>query len=194
VVTTVESMTWSLSYLPPREPELLDALFLSAGRSLHLANAFEAKCRYLLRMANLVKVLEDDPVSDLEQAIAALPVDKLLGPTLQDLDRRMLSASSAADVLRRAKDARNFIAHEGAGVGTVWAVHEAPILEHVARLRAEVAHLALGDNVVSQWCHAIEEPRVPRPQDLIDAYPNMIDEWVFGHFGNLTGAVEPHTA
>ncbi|MEE1774880.1 hypothetical protein PUR25_02095 [Streptomyces sp. JV181] len=42
-----------------------------------------------------------------------------------------------------------------------------------------------GDNIVSQWGFHFEEPRRSLPQDLIDAYPQMIDEWVFGHFGNL---------
>lgn len=55
-------MGWSLDYLKPSEPQLLDALFLSAGRALHLANAFESKCQYVLRMANLAETAQADPV------------------------------------------------------------------------------------------------------------------------------------
>ncbi|MGW6239749.1 hypothetical protein [Streptomyces sp. NPDC055094] len=47
-------MSWSLTLLKPREPELLDALFLSVGRALHLANAYEDKYQYMLRIGNLI--------------------------------------------------------------------------------------------------------------------------------------------
>ncbi|MGI5137327.1 hypothetical protein [Streptomyces sp. CA-106110] len=62
-------MGWSLNYLKPREPRLLDALFLSAGRALHLANAFESKCQYVLRMANLAEAAQADPVLGLQEMI-----------------------------------------------------------------------------------------------------------------------------
>lgn len=38
-------MSWSLSLHEFRQPELTEALLLVAGKSLYLANAFEAKCR-----------------------------------------------------------------------------------------------------------------------------------------------------
>ncbi|MFD6342290.1 hypothetical protein [Streptomyces sp. NPDC060131] len=47
-------MSWSLTLLKPREPELPDALFLSVGRALHLANAYEDKYQYMLRIDNLI--------------------------------------------------------------------------------------------------------------------------------------------
>ncbi|MFI6658133.1 hypothetical protein ACIBL8_21720 [Streptomyces sp. NPDC050523] len=178
-------MTWSLGYLPPREPMLLDALHLSLGRSLYLANAFEMKCRYVLRIINLVAAVGADPVADLQQAIATLPNDKLLGPTLQDLNGHMPSSAETADLLHAAKKARNFIAHEGAGAGYVSDLSREHIIKNASRLRTAVADLARGDNIVSTWCHGIEEPREPAPKHLIDAYPQMIDAWVFGPFGSL---------
>ncbi|GAA2523356.1 hypothetical protein [Streptomyces longisporus] len=181
-------MTWSLGYLPPREPELLDALHLSLGRSLYVANAFETKCRYVLRIINLVAAAQADPVADLAQAIATLPTDKLLGPTLHDLNGRMSSTAETAGLLTAAKEARNFIAHEGAAAGYVSDLSRDRILTHASRLRTAVADLAHGDNIVSTWCHGIEEPREPAPQDLIDTYPKMIDAWVFGPFGSLLGS------
>ncbi|MBT2545314.1 hypothetical protein J7E99_32610 [Streptomyces sp. ISL-44] len=179
-------MTWSMSYSPPQEPELLDALFLSAGRSLHIANAFEEKCRWMVRCINLVEVHENaDPVATFEDIIAGLPADKMLGPTLQQLTGHLSCSAETMDALRRARRARNFIAHEGAGVGDISVVRERHILAHACRLRSAVSDLAAGDNIVSQWGFHFEEPRWSLPRDLVDAYPKMIDEWIFGHFGNL---------
>lgn len=182
-------MGWSLSYLKPREPRLLDALFLSAGRALHLANAFESKCQYVLRMANLAEAAQADPVLGLQEMINGLPPDKMLGGTLRDLANTSLgSRTSDFDALDGARKARNFIAHEGASVGSISAVSQGDILGHAARLRAAVADLALGDNVVSQWCFHLDEPKDSLPRMLIDAYPTMVDGWVFGHFGGLLDA------
>ena len=177
-----------MGYMKPREPELLDAAFLSAGRALHLAGAFESKCRYVLRIVNLVSAMQADPVKDLMDAIAAAPADKLLGPTLRDLTNTL--PTLPVIVLDKARLARNFIAHEGANMGSVWARPD-DILRHVVRLRAAVAGLVPGDNVVSEWVYGLEEPHQSVPRDLIKAYPAMIDDWVFSHFGQLLD--EPET-
>lgn len=187
-------MTWSLGYLPTREPELVDALHLSAGRSLHIANAFESKCRSILRLTNLADAFDTDPVADLRQAIASLPDDKLLGPTLQELNGLMSSSADTIDVLHRAKEGRNFIAHEGGAADFAATMSRDDILKHASRLRTAVADLAQGDNIVSTWCYVIEEPREPVPQHLIDAYPKMIDDWVFGHFGDLLNPAQTSAA
>jgi hypothetical protein len=181
-------MGWSLGYTKPHEPELLDAAFLSAGRALHLAGAFESKCRYILRTINLVRAMQANPMKDLMDAIAAAPADKLLGPTLRDLTNTL--PTLPADVLDKARLARNFIAHEGADVGSVWARSD-DILRHVVKLRGAVADLTAGDNVVSEWVYGLEEPHQSVPRDLIKAYPAMIDNWVFSHFGGLLD--EPQT-
>ncbi|GLW10093.1 hypothetical protein Misp01_52220 [Microtetraspora sp. NBRC 13810] len=72
----------------------------------------------------------------------------------------------------------------------MWAAKSNQILDHIIRLRAAVADLAHGDNLISQWCHGIEEPKESLPRFFIEAYPSMIDEWVFGHFGELLDALD----
>ncbi|WP_406332871.1 hypothetical protein [Streptomyces sp. NBC_00203] len=185
-------MGWSLGYLKPCEPRLLDALFLSAGRALHLANSFESKCQYVLRMAHLAEVSQADPVLGLQEMIANLPPDKMLGGTLRDLSNtRLGSRPSDFDLLDGARKARNFIAHEGASIGNVMDAKRATILKHSIRLREAVSDLASGDNVVSAWVFHIEEPDDYLPRDLMDAYPTMVDNWVFSHFGGLLDPPEP---
>jgi hypothetical protein len=179
-------MGWSLSVLRERGPELLAALFQSAGRALHLANAFEAKCTYVLRIANMVELAEGDPVLTLQELIANLPADKMLGPTLKDLAAHQpLLPQAEAEVLSKAREARNFIAHEGVSLGPAWSADSERILKQATRLRTAVTDLAAGDNIVSTWVCAIEEPHERIPMEFAESYPGMVDRWVFGHFGDL---------
>lgn len=116
-------MSWSLSLLAPRETELLDALFLSAGRALHLANAYEDKRQYVLRVGNLITAHQADPVLTLEEVFAAVPADKLLGGTLHSLAAHAMGQTMDMSTLHKAREARNFIAHEGASIGDMWSAN-----------------------------------------------------------------------
>jgi hypothetical protein len=172
-------MGWSLSRFAPSHPELLDALFLAVGRALHLANAYENKCQYVLRIGNMVTARQADPVLTLDELIAATPADKMLGGTLHSLANHPMGVTMDMDTLHKAREARNFIAHEGASIGYIWSARLESILQHAAKLRAAVADLAAGDNLISQWCHGLEEPHASQPTDWIAAYPDLVDRWVF---------------
>ncbi|WP_234046402.1 hypothetical protein, partial [Streptomyces adelaidensis] len=91
-------------------------------------------------MAHLAEASEADPVMGLQEMIASLPPDKMLGGTLRDLSNTSLgSRPSDFDLLDGARKARNFIAHEGASIGTIWGARREAILEHAVRLRAAVS-------------------------------------------------------
>jgi hypothetical protein len=183
-------VAWSLSLREFRQPVLAEALLLAAGKSLYLANAFEAKCQYVLRILNLVRIVEADPVLSLEQAIAALPQDKMLGATMHDiLGHSLVSAAANADLLRDARLARNFVAHEGMPIGPIWSLRRKSIIEHTERLRTAVADLAAGDNVVSAWCYEIDQ-KEPAPRQFKLAYPDLVATWVFGDLDRLIAATE----
>jgi hypothetical protein len=176
-------MGWSVGYKQPPESDLIDEILLAAGKALYLANNFESNCQYVLRIANLVDLIKDDPVASLEEAAAKLPEDKMLGPTLQGLfahtDIPMLPDRMAA--LKRAKDARNYIAHEGAmAIGELDSYNVQGMLDALRALRAKVIDLANGDNIVSCWVYEIDEPREPLPPIVRD-YPDLVDDWIFGH-------------
>jgi len=77
-------MGWSVGCRPLPESDLIDEILLAAGKALHLANMFESKCSFVLRIANLVvDIIEHDPVIALGQAAALLPGDKTLGKPLR---------------------------------------------------------------------------------------------------------------
>ncbi|MEU4275320.1 hypothetical protein AB0F57_10260 [Streptomyces tanashiensis] len=182
--TVIKNYSWSISLLKPREPELFDALFLSVGRAL-LANAYEDKCQYVLRVGNLITAHQADPAMTFEEAVASVPADKLLGGTLHSLAAHAMGRTMDMDTLHKARQDRNWIAHEGASIGAIWSVDRDRILQHTVKLRAAVTDLALGDNTISQWCHGLAEPHDLPPAGWINGYPDAVDTWVFGHLRGL---------
>ncbi|WP_432009251.1 hypothetical protein [Streptomyces bacillaris] len=172
-------MGWSLSRFAPPHPELLDALFLAVGRALHLANAYENKCQYVLRVGNMVTAGQADPVLTLDELIASTPMDQMLGGTLHSLANHPVGVTMDMDILHKAREARNFIAHEGASIGYIWYARPESILQHTVKLRTAVGDLAAGDNLISQWCHGLEEPHASQPTEWIATYPDLVDKWVF---------------
>ncbi|MGC5564634.1 hypothetical protein ACPYPG_17575 [Streptomyces sp. FR-108] len=187
-------MSWSLSLAAPPETDLLDAFFLATGKALYLANAYERKCQYVLRVGNLVTAHQADPSLALEEIIAAAPADKLLGGTLHGLAAHTMGQAMDMSVLHKAREARNFIAHEGAAVGYVWSASKDQILRQASKLRVAVRDLSHGDNLISQWCHGLDEPHGPQPVDWIRTYPKTVETWVFGSLNELipTEDAEPN--
>lgn len=175
-------MGWSLDYIPPADPELLNEFFLALGKALYLATAFERKCQYILQIEKLVESLKQ--TNDLEASMALVNVLKFrqLGRTIQSLG--IISFVSAHDLsmLTRAKDARNYIAHEAGLIGSLHIPSKA-ILERIGALQREVGALILGDNLVSVWIYEIEEKK-PAPSTIQQQYASWIEEWVFGSFSN----------
>jgi hypothetical protein len=177
-------MGWSLSYQHPKEPALVDAALLAAGKSLHLANAFEAKCTFVLHIARLdayFQAHQDAPLMDGVDAVAAASRHKMLGQALSELQRLPPDITpEQVAALDNARDGRNYIAHEGAAFGAIWSVDRSSLADHLSRLRKAVGRLADGDNIVSRWIYEIEE-KEPASSYFAKSYPALVDRWVFGH-------------
>ena len=154
------------------------------GRALYISNAFEDKCRYVLRMINLIEKINGDPVLKLEEAIAQLPKDKMLDPTLQRLGQLLPVAGEQAEVLAAARRARNYIAHE-AGLFSIHSESMTHLCERLEQLRRAVRDLAAGDNLMSGWTFEINNWKELAPQMLIAAYDGVVDKWVFEPVWNL---------
>jgi hypothetical protein len=171
-------MGWTLGYLPPKEPDLLDAFLLSVGKALCLSNGFEAKCKDVLGVITLTDAIQAgsdfDAASGLARAVQAM----LLGGTIKLIGDA--SGTSPADVaiLQAAREARNYIAHESAELGTLSDATVKTILRLFAELEPRVLEVAKGDNLVSAWCYEICE-REPAPQGIQDQYVQMVSHWVF---------------
>jgi hypothetical protein len=191
-------MSWSLSSFSvnARAEDMLSSI----GRAVHIATRFEGKCKFVLRLVNLAEAQNQDRIATFDDLIARVPKDKLLGATLTDLLKTVPVSAEDLARLHAAREARNFLAHEAASFD----IHNRPsgsireavagktsyaldhLVAHLERTRVQVRLLARGDNVISQWCFAAEElgKELP-PYDLIDAYEDMVDRWVFAPVRDL---------
>lgn len=179
-------MGWSLGLEVPDSSPLSDATFAAFGKALYLANEYERKCRFLLRVARLGRYVSDHPEASFADALTSAAKDKLLAPTIAELGALSSVTASNLESLNAARVARNYVAHEGAAFGPMCHVAEKNFLRQVTRLRREVRELARGDSIVSGWVYAVEERTTP-PRSMVERYPEMIDRWVFGPIIALVG-------
>ena len=194
-------MGWALGYQELKQPELLDEFFLITGKALYLASGFEAKCKYVLRVINETEYFKKDGnISDAEVIIEGLKAtlllptirDKLLGPTIRDMGGFPDFDADDVALLERAKDARNFIAHESTNLG--WHLSDVSarhIRDNLVRLRREVEALIAGDNFISRWVFEIEH-RESAPFGIQKEYRQSVLQWIFGAIdsGLITEASE----
>lgn len=181
-------MGWLLGYKPPLDVELLDAAMLALGRALYLCSTFEDKCRLVLQVVNVEERIEErttsgDPVDSLEELFSHLPNVKMLARIINELSAKAdLLGMNDEDrgVLTRAKDARNFIAHNAKDLGPLNFVRREHVAEFIVKLRTAVAEVAVGDNFISKIIYRIEERGEPIPYIAVN-YADLIDLWVFGH-------------
>lgn len=177
-------MPWSIDHFSKRGTEKLDAWFAMAGKCLYLANSFEMKCKHLIRLIRLADVLKIESGLDAALTLCNQIQDKMLGGTISEMSGSSLVSEEDLQRLRKAKDARNFIAHEGASIGHLSGITVRALKSQTSRLRQEVATLAAGDNLVSRWLYEIEENRVA-PSTITQDYAAWIDDWIFGTYENV---------
>ncbi|MEW5902734.1 MAG: hypothetical protein AB1722_00130 [Pseudomonadota bacterium] len=176
-------MPWSLDYQPPKEPALLDQLFLAAGKALYLASSFEAKCQLLLRIMKIVRHYESTGDTSATSKLAKVLKEKMLGPTIMELNTIATLTEKDLAIFQRGKDARNYIAHESTQLGPLSSTSAKSIHEKLIRLRVELEALAMADNLISVWLYEIDE-KEPAPRGIQSAYHEWVFQWVFeGAYG-----------
>ncbi|WP_020176641.1 hypothetical protein [Methyloferula stellata] len=177
-------MAWSISHQQLKEPELLDEFFLIIGKALYMASAFEEKCKYVLGVVKLTEYFKEGGNLSATETLAKVLKAKFLGATIVDM--KVFPDFSAQEIalLVRAKDARNFIAHENANIGRpLSSISARHIHEQLARVRSEVEALVAGDNFISAWVFGIQE-KEPTPRWIQEAYPGWVQQWIFGPVDN----------
>ncbi len=177
-------MPWSIDHFSKRGTERLDAWFAMAGKCLYLANSFEMKCKHLIRLIRLADILKTESDFDAALTLCNQIQDKMLGGTIIEMSGSSIVSEEDWQLLRKAKDARNFIAHKGASIGHLSGISAQALSSQTSRLRQEVATLGAGDNLVSRWLYEIEEKRAA-PPTISQNYAAWIDDWIFGSYENI---------
>lgn len=178
-------------YRPPPESDLIDEIMLAAGKALYLANSFESKCKAVLTYAYAEEELEDDPVRFLQEELENPDLmkehlsAKLRGKMLNQFVHALKATPPGMSeqqyrILDKAREARNHIAHETAGVvGGLQGRDVVRILAALRWLHSQVTDVANGDYIVSGWLHQIEDRDAP----FWSSAHNLAwaEYWVFGH-------------
>jgi hypothetical protein len=184
-------MPWTIGWDVEPEADLIREILGATGKALYLSNRFEAKCKGIVRIANLWAMLDADPVATLVEVASRLPPEKMLGSVLADLftHPEMGVTQQECAALIKAKDARNWLAHEGAAtLGDLYGYDVQRMLDALRMLRIKVSDLVAGDSIVSAWEYMIEEPGEPLPA-ITRFYAELVDDWIFG--GMPTAWLDP---
>lgn len=176
-------MPWTIDYSEPQHPEVLDGFLLAVGKALCLANNFEAKCGNYLSIVAFTDALREGKPKDDAIALAKKAHTQHLGRIVKGLKASGDVRDDEAFVLDRARDSRNYIAHEGGNLAELFRAKPDRILRALAALYPHVLNIARGDNIVSTWAYEVSE-REPAPRALQEEYVEMVTTWVFG--GALT--------
>ncbi len=152
---------------------------LVLGKSLYLACEFERKCQYVLRVLNIVAMSHDTDDTEAIFASAAAAKDRTLGKTLEGMAKISAVTSDEIDGLSKARNARNYIAHDSGKIGQLHTLRAEHIAEAFTALRLAVIDLAHGDNIISVWQFEIQEKEVA-PEWMTQTYEARTLNWVFG--------------
>ena len=170
-------MAWSTNFQPIRESDSLDLFLLIAGKALYLATTFEKRCQYVLRTAKIDEhYLQTSDASSVWHLVETLK-DPLLGPTIKELRTYLQVSSDEIEILTRAKDARNFVAHELTDLGPLNSLELVRLQEKTAQLQSELPSLIAGDCLVTKWLYRLEETEY-QSKLVQEFYPSWVTEWV----------------
>ncbi len=125
-----------------------------------------------------------DKFDKTKDATASLElVRKLKDPTLNRIivqfEKNPEILSKDIELLDKAREARNFIAHEGGLIGCLFYVKDEYLINRLQLLRNKLKVLINRDNIISCWIYELEEKEPPSKM-MKDSYLPKVDELVFG--------------
>ncbi len=127
-------MAWTLGHYPPREEILLDNYFLAVGKALCIATNFEHKCKFILQTMTLLDALEAGEDFDAARELVKALDKKMLNETIMRIGNHPAFSAADIEILRAAKDSRNYIAHKSAArSGGGDTVYKAILLKRLQR-------------------------------------------------------------
>lgn len=172
-------MSWTIDYSDPRHPELLDAFLLALGKALCLANNFEAKCAHYLQVIAVTDALREGKSHEEACKLGRKAYDQNLATALRGIHASGDISDSDFELLQRARESRNYIAHQGTDIGELHGASDQRILRNLASLYPHVVNVAKGENLASRWAFEVCE-REPAPRAFVEGYVEMATTWVFG--------------
>lgn len=165
------------------DPEALnefeESYVIAVGRALLVAQHFEESCKDFMKWWIISGALEEGvakSVSDI-RSISEKLTGLMLGGSIKRLrdDRDITDAEIA--VLIRAKDARNYIAHEAVTAIAFISRFSRRRPDNLSRFKEAVCALVEGDNLISSWGYMFHEQEEPSAEHLAE-YPGRLAKWI----------------
>ncbi len=152
----------------------------SLGRALALAQSFEKNCKFVLLIANVSKEIEENRIANLEQIKSySERLNELfkLGNAVNLFEFRHKIKLSDIEVLKKGKDARNYIAHEAAHSLLLEERSGLEIQKEMTMYQSKLLALAEAENLISKWSYEIQEKTVP-PNIYSSTYVTRVYNWI----------------
>ena len=147
------------------------------GRALFVATSFETDCRMLALCLKLRDPFGDIGKSDEFERFIREPAVAKLATNVSTIVAGMGLSKNYSDLLKDAREARNFIAHEAAeDLDQVFPVEEARI-KWGASIDLKVREVALGKLVVAMMLSKVSAIKAP-DQVLLRTYLDQVSQWV----------------
>ena len=162
---------------PPTD-EVTRTACVMLGRALYVASGFEDDCRSL---AFVLKVREPQPEGQSDDEFFTAVSKAVLG-RLVDLNKliacRAKLKEDYAEMLHTARDARNYIAHEATGDFEHLMKVPGGYGQWQSALASKLEEVAFGRIIVAVLLSR-NSAEVAPTQEVIDAYPKIVESWVF---------------
>jgi hypothetical protein len=162
--------------------EIEDAYFITLGRALLVAQIYEDMCKRTLlwwdaaqRIAGEKKV--DQDILERMAKYSDDYMEMFLGIALTKLVKGHKINHNDEQVLRNAKDARNYIAHKAGHPCFLLSKSSENIYGELPVLKQNIIMLSEGYNLLSCWAYEFEEGE-PRPATISRVYPLELAQWV----------------
>ena len=144
-----------------------------------LAQNFEINCKGVLMWWHLSKAIENGKINSREELRSSADelVDLMLAATIRRIGTDHEVSDDELNVLARAKDARNYVAHQCVAAISFVSKFSRHLPDEECVFREKVLALAKGDNLISSWSYIFHEKQ-PSPMHFTESYTKEIADWV----------------
>jgi hypothetical protein len=171
-------MGWMIFDQRTRELDFL----LATGKTLFLCQHFESTCKEIVTWFCVTKALIDkkfgllsDEHKDYVDKLMHLFLDKSIRK-LKDIPK--IASKEEIDILREAKESRNFICHECL-IDLIYAPYPyANPQMNINLFKQHIVKVARGDYIVSRWSYEFHEKDSGALKNK-EGYVSALEEWVF---------------
>ncbi len=168
----------------PEITEFSDQGYAILGKALAYATSYETNCKAL---ASLIDIKGNSGILDSEDNLNEF-LDSIqkrnLNNSIQNIKKSIFPSNSITEILRKGREARNFIAHESAiGVFRLFDNDERKKL--IREIKEKIIEIAEANIIIIILGFNITNEPVPT-LSFLSSYPENVAKWVCNGHGDLT--------